>query len=90
MAKIPTIKKFRCFENVLINFEPNYTVLIGVNGAGKSSILDAISIALGSFLAGMDGIRSNAIHTDDVRYRMFEEGTITISCKCYSNSRNRS
>lgn len=30
------LKNFRCFENVLINFEPNYTVLIGVNGAGKS------------------------------------------------------
>ena len=70
------LNNFRCFEKLKINFERTYTVLIGINGAGKSSILDAMSIALGSFLAGLDGVSSNALHQDDVHYRMYEEGSV--------------
>ncbi len=70
------MNNFRCFEKIVINFERTYTVLIGINGAGKSSILDAMSIALGSFFAGLDGVQSNALHQDDVHYRMYEEGSV--------------
>ena len=38
---------FRVFENeVALSFDPQLTVLIGNNGAGKTTILDAIAIAL--------------------------------------------
>lgn len=70
------VENFRCFENAKITFAPQYTVLIGTNGAGKSGILDAVSLALGSFLAGMDGVRSNAIQQEDVRFRMFMQGSV--------------
>ena len=43
------LKNFRCFEELTINFSTPYTVLIGINGSGKSSILDALRIFLIAF-----------------------------------------
>ncbi|SCP97740.1 AAA family ATPase [Anaerobium acetethylicum] len=69
------IKNFRCFENLNISLQSDYTVLIGINGSGKSSILDSISIALGSYLTGYDKIKANGIHADDAHYKMYEMGS---------------
>ena len=61
-----TLENFRWFEHLDIEFPQDYAVLIGTNGAGKSSILDAVAIALGSFLAGCDVPATN-LHKSDVR-----------------------
>lgn len=58
---------FRNYTNVSADFEPDYTVLIGINGAGKTSMLDACSIALGAFVSAMDKSDSNSISHSDVR-----------------------
>ena len=39
------ITNFRCFEHLEINLNQKCNVLVGINGAGKSSLLDALSIA---------------------------------------------
>ena len=49
--------------------------LVGINGAGKSSLLDALVVALGSYIAGFDGLPSNGIHADDAHRKMFELGS---------------
>ncbi|MGB8452666.1 MAG: ATP-binding protein [Anaerocolumna sp.] len=49
--------------------------MVGVNGAGKSTILDAISTALGSYIVGFDGIASNRISHDDAHRKMYELGS---------------
>jgi predicted ATP-binding protein involved in virulence len=49
------IKNFKGFEFKEIEFNPGFTVLIGKNGSGKSSILDALSFALGTYFLGVDG-----------------------------------
>lgn len=41
-----TIKNFRCFENLTIGFEEDVNVIVGINGAGKTALLDAIRLAL--------------------------------------------
>lgn len=46
------LKNFRCFENLTVNFPTDYTVLIGINGSGKSAILDSIRIFLDLFASG--------------------------------------
>jgi len=87
---------FRCFENTLIKFNKELTVIVGSNGAGKSSVLDAIAIALGSFLAGIDGIQSNSISKHDVRFVSYELGSVIdrqpqfpvrIQCEAYSDEK---
>lgn len=74
-----------------MEFNSEYTVLVGVNGAGKSTILDALATALGSYIAGFDGIASNGITRDDAHRKMYEFGSrvdseeqypVEISAKC--------
>lgn len=42
------VQNFRCFESMTVNFDSRLTVLVGKNGAGKSTVLDAVTIALGA------------------------------------------
>ncbi len=37
------IQSFRCIDDLTLNLDPYLTVFLGANGAGKSSILDALS-----------------------------------------------
>lgn len=45
-----TLKNFRCFENFEIELHPQLTVLVGLNGAGKTAILDGIAAGLSPVL----------------------------------------
>ena len=67
---------FRCFENTPIKFNSELAIIVGSNGAGKSSVLDAVAIAMGSFLAGIDGVQSNSISKDDIRFVSYELGSV--------------
>ena len=40
------LKNFKSYSNEIINFDKGITVIVGENGAGKSSIFEAISFAL--------------------------------------------
>ncbi len=54
LAKLE-ITYFRCFESLVVDFQPDVNVIVGANGAGKSSILDAIAIALYELVAANGG-----------------------------------
>ncbi len=54
LAKID-ITWFRCFESLAVKLHPDINVFVGANGAGKSSILDAIAIALYEIVAANGG-----------------------------------
>ena len=43
---------FRRYENAKFQFHPQFTVLIGENGKGKTTILDAIAVMLGTYFLG--------------------------------------
>ena len=45
LAKVRTTN-FRCFESLEIPLHPDINVFVGINGSGKTAILDAIAIAL--------------------------------------------
>lgn len=45
------ITHFRCFETLSVVFRRDINVIVGANGAGKSSILDALAIALYELVA---------------------------------------
>lgn len=44
------IKNFRCFQKISLNFHEQMTVIVGKNGAGKTSILDALAKFLRFYL----------------------------------------
>ena len=41
------IDNFRGIEHLDLEFDPRFTLLVGDNGSGKTSILSAVSVALG-------------------------------------------
>lgn len=54
-----TIQHFAIIERVHLQFEPGFNVLTGETGAGKSIIIDAVSLLLGG-RGGADFVRSGA------------------------------
>lgn len=48
------IKNFKGFEDKAFNLNSQFTIFIGDNAKGKTSILDALAISASSFLLGID------------------------------------
>ena len=46
------LNNFRRYESAKFQFHPQFTVLIGDNGKGKTTILDAIAVMLGTYFQG--------------------------------------
>lgn len=61
------IRNFRGIEDWIINFEPGFNLIKGVNGRGKTSVLEAIAVGLGGFLAGLDGVATRHFSKDEIR-----------------------
>ena len=45
-----TLTQFRAFEQATFEFQPGMNLLVGINGVGKSSVLDALRIAMSRVL----------------------------------------
>jgi predicted ATP-binding protein involved in virulence len=54
------IQNFKGFADETFHLNPRFTVFIGENGSGKTSVLDALAVAVGSFLLGIDVARLEA------------------------------
>lgn len=70
------LSNFRGFEKFCANFNENLTVIVGDNGAGKSSLLDALAIAIGTFLAGFDGMSGVGISKNDAMNKCYDMGSV--------------
>ena len=81
--KIKSIKlqNFRCFENLELKFHKQLTVIVGKNASGKSTILDAVAISVGTFPSSFDGIGNYGIKKEDARLvtNMFGDSLNTSS-----------
>lgn len=71
------LRNFKCFEELNLKLHPRFNVLVGVNGVGKTSLLEAIRVAIGSLYLGLDKyedrIESPGIVNDDVRLSGLEQ-----------------
>lgn len=70
------LENYRLFEKFDIDFDENLTVLIGANGVGKSTVLEACMIALGTFLYRIDAADSPSITKKDARVVCLEQGSV--------------
>lgn len=59
------IKNFRNLLNFTISFDKRLTVLVANNSAGKTSILDAISIVFGSYIGNFPTEKNNGFKFTD-------------------------
>jgi predicted ATP-binding protein involved in virulence len=62
-----TIKNFQKFRECRIEFDPHFNLLVGDNATGKTSVLDALTIAVDSWFLGMrTAEKAGGIDGDDV------------------------
>lgn len=61
------IHNYRLYEDLDIQFHDKLTVIVGENGAGKTTILDAAAASLSAYLAGFDGLGLYKIWPEDAR-----------------------
>jgi predicted ATP-binding protein involved in virulence len=63
-----TVTNFYGFDHRTFNFHPQFTLLVGDNATGKTSVLKALSVAAGSWFLGLRGSeRSPGIDLYQVR-----------------------
>ena len=65
---------FRKFESISVSFERQLTVLVGDNGVGKSTLIDAASIALGTLFQKIENAKAPGITPDDARGAVIKQG----------------
>lgn len=63
------LAQVRVFEQAIFEFLPGMNLLVGVNGAGKSTVLDVLRILLSQTLPKFTAVRIKplAFNTDDIR-----------------------
>ncbi len=79
-----SLKNYRVFEETDFSFSEKVTVLAGVNGRGKSSVLDAIALMLSRLLPQMSPARGGylQLRESDIRYEQDEcqiEATMNLA-----------
>ena len=87
------IENFKAISKMELAFKPGVNLLIGDNGVGKTSILDAIVVALGGYLGGINGVSAKNILLSDIKIETRNIGTVStgiiyntpvkISCKIF-------
>ena len=78
------MSNFKMFEHLELHFESGFNLLLGDNGVGKTTILDAASIAISGFLVGMEDVPTRNILKPDVGYRIIRDSNGTPN-KSYSS-----
>ncbi len=75
------LRNFKQFSDYVLDLHPQFTLLVGDNGTGKTSLLDALAIASGVWLVNApDTTLSNSkrnILTNEIRLEAVESGGIT-------------
>ncbi|MEA5534055.1 AAA family ATPase [Crocosphaera sp. XPORK-15E] len=71
------IENFRGFENInSFKLSPQFTVFIGDNCTGKTALLDALAVGIGSLFLGFNDVDSRHIRDDEVHRISYIKGQI--------------
>lgn len=80
------LSRYRRFTDFVMDFDANLTVLVAKNGAGKTSILDAVATSLGAFLTRLPKVSGyNPKETD---FQVYPDGRrppyMRIRCESFN------
>jgi predicted ATP-binding protein involved in virulence len=62
-----SLTNFKCFDEQTFDLHPRFTLFVGDNGSGKTSILDGLAVAASAWLRGVGASGSRPIRRQDVR-----------------------
>ena len=65
------------FEDLNLQFKPGFNLILGDNGVGKTSVLEAATVAVSGFLTGMEDIPTRNIYKDDIHYNILVDNNGT-------------
>lgn len=68
------ISNFKGIEECTVELEKGFNLLIGDNGYGKTSILEAISVGLGGYIAGIADVSARNFTKDEIRVILEKTG----------------
>ncbi len=69
-----TVQNFKGFKDQTFDFHPQFTLLAGDNGSGKTSILDALAVAIGLWHTAAQGRGWRNILLEEVRIEAAASG----------------
>lgn len=72
------IMNFKMFEDLNLQFKPGFNLILGDNGVGKTSVLEAATVAVSGFLTGMEDIPTRNIYKADIHYDILVNNNGTI------------
>lgn len=67
------LKNFRGYKSIELSLDPQFNLIIGDNGSGKTALLEALTVAMGSFFLGIDGVYSRSIYKQDIHISTHED-----------------
>ena len=73
-----TLENFRGFKHFECEFQPGINVLVGLNGSGKTSRLEAISVGYGQFMSGFGTDIDRGIYDDEVHLAKIGESPFSM------------
>ena len=79
-----TIQNFKGIENLNIELDGKTTVIFGINGVGKSTILRAIDLLYANIISGITGSRKKNIDIDDICYGKTKSNI--KACFCFEDN----
>jgi predicted ATP-binding protein involved in virulence len=69
-----SLTNFRAFPRLDLDFRPKFNLFVGENGSGKTSVLDALAVAAGSWFLGIGGYDTRHIQPEDIRKLAVQAG----------------
>lgn len=66
------IQNFRGYKELNIDLDRNFNLVIGDNGSGKTALLEALTVAIGSFFLGIKGVYSRSFYKKDINIAVHE------------------
>lgn len=78
------LQNFKRFESLHLDFKPGINILLGGNGVGKTSILEALSIALSDYFNGIPDVPKKGIESNQVRFDTHTLGNVSTGKEYFS------
>jgi predicted ATP-binding protein involved in virulence len=66
------LQNFRGYKEFVVQFNPKFNLIIGENGSGKTALLEALTVAMGSFFLGIRNANARSIVKKDIHIANYE------------------
>lgn len=77
------LENFKSFEKIALKFEKGFNLLVGNNGAGKTSVLTGISSGLTAIFEKVNHIQCEGIKVEDIRSRRTLSGDVIVNTEYF-------